>query len=453
VRAPPPSDRPRRPPRPAAGLAAVAAATALAATLGTPVPGSSRAATSTPPAPPLAGPGDVRAPPAGRLDPDALGAVPDGWRDAGWPGIRGLTVGPVESVREPGHGYGTAAAGETLDALAELGASWVSLTPFGRLWSLDDTVVKPDFEAARDANGAAVRETIRQAHARGLRVLVIPHLWVETGGWRGDVEPGSPAAWAAYQDSYEAFVLGWADEAEAAGADAFSIGVECKSWSNRFPARWATLIDRVRGRFGGLLTYSANWDEVERVVFWDHLDLIGVNSFTPLAAEGGADYATYVAGARAWADRLEDVATTWGMPVVFVEVGYTARPDAAVEPWLWPDGMRDVVVDEVEQARALTATFEAFLPRPWFVGFFVWRYYANLDDVSQEAAWGFSPRGKLAAPILGEVFALPWAVDPAPLPGASPGRAASPPSWPLLRRLAEAEGRRGDLRGPAGPAR
>ena len=34
------------------------------------------------------------------------------------------------------------------------------------------------------------------------------------------------------------------------------------------------------------------------------------------------------------------------------------------------------------------------------LGFFVWRYYANLDDVSQEAAWGFSPHAKLAERVL-----------------------------------------------------
>ena len=53
-----------------------------------------------------------------------------------------------------------------------------------------------------------------------------------------------------------------------------------------------------------------------------------------------------------------------------------------------------MVFDEHEQARALSALFEAFLPEPWFAGFFVWRYYADLDDVSQEHIWGFSPHGK-----------------------------------------------------------
>ena len=253
-----------------------------------------------------------------------------------------------------------------------------------------------DFELPYAENRAGVARMIAQAKERGLRVLLIPHLWVETEGWRGDIDPGSAEEWAAYQASYREFVLAWARDAQAFGADAFSIGVECKSWSGRFGGFWTGLIAEVRQVFDGALTYSANWDEVEDVLFWDQLDWIGVNAFYPLAdarmarvtrlrgvRQNGARRTRRVRGRaghadRARGDRLHD-----------------AR-DAAVEPWLWPDGMRDVIVDEREQARALAAIAEAAARRRDVLGFFVWRYYANLDDVSQEAVWGFSPHAKQA---------------------------------------------------------
>jgi hypothetical protein len=83
--------------------------------------------------------------------------------------------------------------------------------------------------------------------------------------------------------------------------------------------------------------------------------------------------------------------------------------------------MRDVIVDEREQARALAALAGAAAQSERVRGFFVWRYYANLDDVSQEAVWGFSPHAKLAEGVLSRIFAWPWAADPetppwAPLP-------------------------------------
>jgi hypothetical protein len=341
---------------------------------------------------------------------------PEGFRDAGYPAIRGVTVGPIESSQQPGRGYGTRYSEALLDHLASMGVNWISVTPFGRIWDLRSTQILDDFEAPRAENREAVRRMIEQAHARGIRVLVIPHLWVETGGWRGEIDPGSAAGWAEYQRNYAAFVLGWARDAAAAGADAFSIGVECKSWSGRFGGFWWRFIDELRAVFPGLLTYSANWDEAEDVLFWDRLDLIGINAFYPLADHPQATFAEYLEGAAGAAAAVERLAATLEMPVLFVEIGYTTRVGAAVEPWLWPDDMQDVVISEDEQARALEASLAAFAPHAFFAGFFVWRYYANLDDVSQEAIWGFSPHGKRAERLLRAVFAARFGADPELVP-------------------------------------
>ncbi|GAB4205623.1 MAG: hypothetical protein OHK0013_21650 [Sandaracinaceae bacterium] len=348
--------------------------------------------------------GHVRAPRAiAPAIPRARGR--EGLRELGVPAFRGVTVGPIESSQQPGRGYGTPYSEALLDHLVRMGVTWISITPFGRLWSLDSTEIYMDFEAPYEDNREAVARMIAQAHARGIRVLVIPHLWVwNERGWRGEIELPDEAGWHAYQESYRAFVLAWAMDAARAGADAFSIGVECKSWSGRFGAFWTRLIAEVRAEFPGLLTYSANWDEVEDVLFWDQLDLVGVNAFYPLAAEDDASFETYVESANRIADGLEQLVSVLDMPVLFVEVGYTTRRNAAVQPWLWPDGMSDVAYSEQEQARALEASFRAFVPRPWFAGFFLWRYYANLDDVSQEAIWGFSTHGKVGEPLLTEVF-------------------------------------------------
>lgn len=343
--------------------------------------------------------------------PEPLPAGTDAWPRSGRRGVRGITVGPIESAQQPGRGYGTAYSARLLDWLARMGVNWISITPFGRIWSLASTHIQMDFEAPYPENRKAVRRMVRQAHARGMRVLVVPHLWVDTGGWRGEIDPGSPARWAAYRREYRTFVLAWARDAARAGADAFSIGVECASWSHRFPGFWDDLITRIRRVFDGLLTYSANWTEAADVPFWDRLDLIGINAFYPLADENDASYEQYVRGANEVRDRLARLARSFRMPILFVELGYTSRADAAVKPWLWPDHMSDVTVDEREQARALAAMFEALLDEPWFTGFFIWRYYANLDDVSQEAIWGFSPHAKQAEQLLDTVFHTRWGAD------------------------------------------
>ena len=103
-------------------------------------------------------------------------------------------------------------------------------------------------------------------------------------------------------------------------------------------------------------------------------------------------------------------------PILFTEFGYTTRADPAVRPWEWPEHLTDVAVDELAQAQAYHALLASFVDQPWFAGFFVWRMYADPDDVSQEAEWGFSPRGKLAELVLRDAFKAWWGADgPRPL--------------------------------------
>ena len=61
---------------------------------------------------------------------------------------------------------------------------------------------------------------------------------------------------------------------------------------------------------------------------------------------------------------------------------------------------------------AYRALLEGSVGERWFVGAFVWRYYADPMDASQEAPWGFSPRLREAEGVLREVYALRWGSDP-----------------------------------------
>ncbi|MBL8605441.1 MAG: hypothetical protein JNK72_26150 [Myxococcales bacterium] len=328
--------------------------------------------------------------------------------------MRGATLGPIENSQHPGVGYGTAASEAALDELVANGCTWVSLTPFGRQWSLESAEIVLSFEAPVADNRAAVLRVMAQAHARGLKVFLIPHLWVELGGWRGEIAPAGPEGWRRWFASYTRFVLHWAQVAEEGRAEMFSIGVEMKS-SSGTRGEWFSVIDAVRRRYHGLLTYSANWGEEDAVLFWDRLDVVGIQAFYPLTDQSDATLEMLRVGARqrardvgAWAHRV-------GRPILFTEYGYTARRDPALRPWEWPDGMTQVRVDAEAQAIAYRALLEAFVREPWFVGAFVWRYYANPMDASQEADWGFSPRLRAAETVMRQVYdpALRWGGDAA----------------------------------------
>ena len=370
----------------------------------------------------------------------ALGATPaarlrplpqaDGWRAAGLAGARGLTIGPIENAYHPGVGYGSRAYDRTLLESARIGAGWIAITPFGRVASLEGRGVDLTFEAPFRQNRESVRRAIEMAHARGLKVMLVPHLWVESGEWRALIDPKTDEGWARWAASYRAFVRTWAQLAELTGTEMFSAGVELRSWvtTTRAPS-FSEIVRDIRGVYHGILTYSANWDDVDQTVILGDLDVIGINAFYPLAEKDGASEAELRKGGERVRSKVHDLAETWHRPVLFTEIGYTTRSDPAVHPWEWPDKMTDVHVDEYAQAVAYHALLAPVLDEPYFAGFFVWRVYSDPEDVSQEAEWGFSPRGKLAELVVRDAFHAAWAGDGERAMGWAP-RAREPGIFP-----------------------
>lgn len=345
----------------------------------------------------------------------------DAWAYRAAGGVRGLTVGPIESLRHPGRGYGSEAYGRALDEAVAMGATWISLTPFGRVWNIQSTGVSLEFEAPFDENRKNVLDGILMARRRGLKVLLVPHLWVEAPvdgqTWRALIDPGSDEGWARWAESYQRFLLTWAEVAAEGGAEMLSVGVELRSWvTTPRAASFFPILAEVRKVYPGLLTYSANWDDVDDTLILQDIDLIGINAFYPLADEEGASLHKLLQGGGRVADRLEKLAIAQRKPILLTEIGYKTVEDPAVKPWVWPEDMKKVVLSQRDQATATFALIQPLLDRPWFAGFFVWRIYADPDDVSQEPEFGFSPRGKLAERVVRDAFTALWTADgPRPL--------------------------------------
>lgn len=359
--------------------------------------------------------------------PTELSLGPTAWSSSGLGAVRGVTIGPIESALHPDRGYGSAAYQRTLVEVKGWGANWVSLTVFGRILDLAPSGVHLTFEKPYREKQKDVERAVRQAHELGLRVLLVPHLWVENGAWRGEIELGSPEAWERWSAGYGDFVATWARVAERADVDMFAVGVELRSWltTARAPS-FVPVLERVRKIYSGLLTYAANWDDVEDTTILGELDLIGINAFFPLAESDGAGPAELLRGGDEVRNKLRALSQRWQKPILFTEFGYTTRRDPAVRPWEWPDSMKDVVVDPEAQADAYAALLGPMLDQDFFAGGFAWRVYADPDDMSQEAEWGFSPRGKPAELVLRDAFSAHWASDgPRPIGAAlSRSRAA-----------------------------
>jgi hypothetical protein len=202
---------------------------------------------------------------------------------------------------------------------------------------------------------------LARAGRRGLHTTLLPIVLLEHPGdddWRGVLRPADPDAWWA---SYGRLVDRFVGIALAADVDALSIGSELNAMEGE-SARWDRLIARVRERYGGALTYTANWDRYHAVPFWSRLDFIGVSAYFELAPQDPQAPAERLAAAwRAEQRRLLAFARAQDRPLVLMELGYPSLPWAAAHPWDYvPRG--EVTADHDAQARCFRAFFDAWSP-------------------------------------------------------------------------------------------
>ncbi|MEM7678114.1 MAG: hypothetical protein AAF449_19145 [Myxococcota bacterium] len=305
--------------------------------------------------------------------------------------VHGATVRPVGDDRR---GYGTRTARQTFARLKTLGVNTVSILMEGRMRRLDDT----DILAAPRSDLEAVRAALLDAHDLGLHTILVPHVYIEDGTWRGHIQFEDPKNIDLWWSSYGRFMHQAATLAAESGASLLSIGVELKSLSKRSDARerFGALIADVRRSYSGPLTYSANWDEAEQVRFWDMVDLVGVNGYYPLEPDP-------FRGAGTVARRLTALARGAKRPVLVVEVGYRSSPLSHKRPWEWPVDV-EPVVDDAAQSKAWAAVLTHWLGAEGIKGLCVWVVPTDPDDPASEPRHGFNPLNKPAAQVLARAF-------------------------------------------------
>lgn len=285
--------------------------------------------------------------------------------------VRGVTI----SCQTDGREWASDGFPLELDRLRELGVNWVAIHPYARIgaqgevrWREFDREHPPEF----------IVRPIREAHARGMSILIVPHLayWGGPFHSRGDIDfapgPDRERFFADYQHWMEAI----ADVAH--DADALCVGSELDRLIDA-EAQWRAIIASVRSRTTAKLTYAANWTDFARVPFWDALDAVGVQAYFPLCDSADPDVDTLRAGWKSAIADLRAVHERTGKPVVFTEIGYTCSLAAARHPWEYGEApAADRARAEALQERCFRAGLDCLdAQREWLRGAFLWKWFVG----------------------------------------------------------------------------
>jgi glycosyl hydrolase family 113 len=240
---------------------------------------------------------------------------------------------------------------------------------------------------------ASLRLAIREAHRLGMRVFLMPIVYLEDlkdGEWRGTIKP---ASWEAWFDAYEAMITRYAKLGAEERVEYFSVGSElCSTEKKR--ERWARIIRKVRDIYPGLITYSANWDHLEEVSFGRDLDFLGMNAYYEIGK--GSD-SSPAAMATRWRD-IQGNIRSWrkangDKPIVITEVGYPSRTGAGVDPWnYFGEGQPDLE----EQRKCYEAFVQAWNGEKMLAGVYFYLWWGDGGSRDRD----YTPRGKPAQDVI-----------------------------------------------------
>lgn len=295
---------------------------------------------------------------------------------------------------------------EQLEALKQHHINWIAQTPFGwqRHYRSPEVTLNRANRVYWGERDKGLVLTTQLAKKHGIKTLLKPHIWLmdrTDGKWLGDISMESEERWQEWFGHYRTFILHYARLAEEHQMEAFCIGTELYTPAVTHEKEWRELIREIRQLYGGQLTYAANWyKEYEEIRFWDALDFIGIQAYFPLTQKENPSLEELKKGWNRHLGQIEKVQRKFRKPVVFTEAGYKSTPDAAIEPWKWPDRQAGEMVQSDEtQALAYEALFQTFWSKPYFSGLFLWKWYPRIREGRRDR-FDFTPQHKPAEKVM-----------------------------------------------------
>jgi len=290
---------------------------------------------------------------------------------------------------------------ESLRQLTETNTEWISLC-FS--WYQSSTTSHDIQLGSSSPSTESIKHAITTAHSLGLKVMLKPMVEalereesLSIPVWRGEILPSDE-----WFESYSYFINFFADFAEQNDVELFCIGCEYTATTGE-TEQWQKVIQGVRQRYSGPLTYAADWTNFQDIDWWSALNYVGIDAYFPLAIFDSDP--TVEELKTVWnnhANEIESWLQTVGQPVIFTEIGYRSGDGTSNAP---ANYWTDMTVDLQEQRDCYEAAFQVMWNRSWFYGFYWWTWTHNLKEGGPHDS-GHSPQNKPAKDLITQWYSM-----------------------------------------------
>ncbi len=312
------------------------------------------------------------------------------------------------------------AQGNSLQAIEDLysqtSSKWIALCVFEFQTSPLSADIQPNISKKNPVTGNSwyatstpgdIAAAVARARANGMKIMLKPHVDLNSGEWRGAILPDDNGKWFA---SYRTMILKYASLAESLHIEMLCIGTELlRATQPKFTPQWKALIADVRKKYSGKLTYSANWSgafeiqqtEFQQIEFWNELDYIGTGAYVPLAEKNYSALPSYgdaMKRIEQWKSLLRSVSLKYGKKAIITELGCQSASGALAAPYDFSIGnSANISVDYSAQEFFYSCMISSFKNESFCAGMFWWNWESVISSIPEK---NYTCKNKPAAVVV-----------------------------------------------------
>jgi hypothetical protein len=284
-----------------------------------------------------------------------------------------------------------------------INANWIALCPFAFMYPNNPKV---EYNVPKNWWGDkpdGICKLISFAKSNNQKVLLKPHFWVDQQGWPGDFDLDEKN-WRLWEHNYIHFMLNMARLADSLNIDMLSIGAEFRTATQKRPQFWNSLIDTVRKVYRGKLIYAANWDEYDKISFWNKLDYIGIDAYFPLNEEATPSKEKMEQQWKRVSATLDVFSKKYQKKIVFTEYGYRSINNCAWKQWKLEAAPANKDINILAQQNAYESLYNIVWGNEWFAGGFLWKWYPNDNESGGMKNSDYTPQHKPVEKIINKWY-------------------------------------------------
>ena len=307
--------------------------------------------------------------------------------------IRGITmVAPPRAFKE-----------DPILPIKKINADWIAVVPYAFSRRNEPEIRWNPNRQWWGETPDGIRESIRVAHAKGIKVMLKPQVYVPRS-WVGEVDYESEVEWRIWEDSYKRYIMAFLEIAIEEGVEMFCVGTEYKIAVKKREQYWRDLIEEIREEYDGKIIYSSNWDGYKDVPIWDALDYAGISAYFPLTSDKTPSVKKLRRHWRPIVSKLKKFSKKVDKKIVFTEYGYLSVDGCAYRTWELEKKVKELPINQQAQANAYDALLMTFWEQDFWAGGFLWKWFPSGMGHEGYPEKDYTPQGKVAEGIIKEWY-------------------------------------------------